>query len=301
MTPGSPKPADEPSVLDELEAIYDSAPVGLCLVDTEFRFVRINERLATMNGATAADHIGQRVDEIIPFLADQILPRYEKVLATGHPIENVPVFDENADRTWLASDLPVKDRDGRVTGIVSIVRDVTDLTRSRRELHATRERLRRAERVAHLGCWEWDIPNGEVWWSLETYRIFGRDPATFQATFDAFIEQIVSDERQRVRQQLEAVWAGSPDAGTDFRIVRADDGSERMLHGIATLRRDEDGEPLYLFGTVQDVSERQEERAAWAEERAEWERERAELEELLRQRTGALDRALDRLRRSRRR
>jgi PAS domain-containing protein len=185
------------------------------------------------------------------------------------------------------------DAHGRVTGIVTVLRDVTELKRNQRELRVTRERLGRAEQVAHLGCWEWNIPSDTVWWSLELYRIAGRDPDTFEPSFDAFIELIVSEDRHRVREQLDALWGGLTSAAAEFRFERSD-GTERLVRGIATLRRDEDGEPLVLFGTTQDITAEREERAAF-------ERERADLEELLRERTGALDRALDRLRRSRRR
>ena len=62
-------PRSDPLV--ELEAIYRSAPVGLCVLDRDLRFVRINERLAAMNGLPAEAHIGRTVREIVPDIADQ--------------------------------------------------------------------------------------------------------------------------------------------------------------------------------------------------------------------------------------
>jgi PAS domain S-box-containing protein len=293
------RPEDAHARLDELEEIYRSAPVGLCLVDPELRFRRTNERFAAMNGRSVAEHVGRKVEEVLPELADQILPRYRKVLLTGDRIENVTMSDPRSGRTWLVSDHPVRSGAGPITGIITVVQDVTDRARIQREMRIVRERLRLAEQVAHLGCWEWDLPNDELWWSLETYRIFGRDPRTFDPTFDEFIEHVISEDRPRVRELLDTVWAEGGEATAEIRILAAD-GSERMLRGIAMLRRDEGGEPLFLFGTVQDISGECEERERWAAERAALVREREELEALLRERTGALDRALDRLRRRRR-
>ena len=54
------------TALDELELIYRTAPVGLCLVDRELRFVRINEQLAAINGRPVQEHIGKTVRDIIP-------------------------------------------------------------------------------------------------------------------------------------------------------------------------------------------------------------------------------------------
>ncbi|NNL68221.1 MAG: PAS domain-containing protein, partial [Myxococcales bacterium] len=156
--------------LEELEAIYRSAPVGLCLVDPQLRFVRINERMASINGHAVEDHIGRTVEEILPDLASQIVPRYRKVLLTGEAIDNVEVTDARGERIWRVSDRPVKAATGEVSGIITVVQEITDLVRGQEELRKVRERLRRAEQVAGLGCWEWNLQTDEVWWSNQEYR-----------------------------------------------------------------------------------------------------------------------------------
>lgn len=55
--------------LQELEAIYRNAPVGLCVIDRNMRWVRVNERIAEMNGFPVADHIGRTLNELLPELA----------------------------------------------------------------------------------------------------------------------------------------------------------------------------------------------------------------------------------------
>ena len=60
--------------LQELQTIYDTTPVGMGLIDRNLRFVRINERLAEMNGIAAVEHIGKTVREMVPDLADQVEP-----------------------------------------------------------------------------------------------------------------------------------------------------------------------------------------------------------------------------------
>lgn len=278
--------------------MYRSAPVGLCLVDRTLRFLRINERLAAINGRGVHEHIGRSVAEVIPELADQILPRYRKVLETGAPIENVEVEDPGTGRTWLVSDHPLKGPGGEVTGIVTVVQDISERKRAEADLRSIRDRLRLAESMARLGSWQWELHRDEIWWSSELYRIFRRDPADFTPTFDAFIEHVVSEDRSRVGDLLDAVWGGESQAQAEFRIIAAD-GEERVVRGIARLRRDVNDDPFLVFGTLQDVSEERGEHERWENERAAFARERAELENLLRERTGALDRALDRIRRRR--
>lgn len=60
--------------LGEIEAIYQSAPVGLCFVNTDLRFMRLNERLAAINGSSISEHLGHTIREVLPALADTLEP-----------------------------------------------------------------------------------------------------------------------------------------------------------------------------------------------------------------------------------
>ena len=71
------------SRLAELESVYATAPVGLALLDRDFRYVRINDALAEMNGIPAQDHLGKNVHEIVPDLAGELMPLLTHVLETG--------------------------------------------------------------------------------------------------------------------------------------------------------------------------------------------------------------------------
>ena len=76
-------PGEEHQHFAELEEIYRSAPVGLCFVDRDLLFVRVNDRLAAINGISASDHIGRRVRDVIPELASEVEGYYRRVLETG--------------------------------------------------------------------------------------------------------------------------------------------------------------------------------------------------------------------------
>lgn len=89
--------------LAALQADYDQAPVGLCALDTELRFQRINASLAGLNGRPAADHLGQTVREMVPGLADQVEPLLRQVLRTGTPALNVATIGDVAIPAWPIS------------------------------------------------------------------------------------------------------------------------------------------------------------------------------------------------------
>ena len=119
--------------LDELEHVYRTVPIGLALTDRENRFVRINERLATMNGRSVEEHIGRTVREVIPAIADIVEPKLNHVIESGEAL--VSEFDATLP-DWKGSSLvghyPLKGADGEVQSVGVVVQDVTALKRAER-------------------------------------------------------------------------------------------------------------------------------------------------------------------------
>lgn len=118
----------------EIETIYKSAPIGLAVLDQELRFIRINERLAEINGVSVEDHLGRTVRDIVPYLADEVEPRFRYILETGEPMLNVEISGETpADpgnrRTWIESWYPLYDDEGQIIGINAVIQDITERKR----------------------------------------------------------------------------------------------------------------------------------------------------------------------------
>jgi len=116
--------------LAEIEAIYATAPVGLCVFDEQGRYVRINERLAEINGRPVSEHVGRTIREVVPDLADQAEAILRRVLETGEPVRDFELSGttlawEGARRTWLEHWLPLKDDAGQVIGVNVVAEDIT--------------------------------------------------------------------------------------------------------------------------------------------------------------------------------
>ena len=131
----------------ELEAVYANAPVGLCVLDRDLRFVRINERLAEMNGTSVAEHLGRTVREVLPDLADEAEPMLRRILDTGEPAIDVEVSgvtpaQPGVERTWLESWIPLRDGDGSVIGINVVTHEVTERRRIEQRLHESEVQFR---------------------------------------------------------------------------------------------------------------------------------------------------------------
>jgi PAS domain S-box-containing protein len=128
--------------LARLNLLMNTAPVGLAFWDTELRYVRINERLAEINGRSVAGHLGCSVREVLPALADTLEPIFRRVLETGQPVRDLEVTGETSaapgvQRHWLASYYRVLDVDGPALGLAGVVVEITDRKRAEEELRQT--------------------------------------------------------------------------------------------------------------------------------------------------------------------
>ncbi|MDP9369256.1 MAG: ATP-binding protein [Chloroflexota bacterium] len=142
---------------------------------------------------------------------------------------------------------------------VVVHRALTHQEQLRQRLEATlrssEANLAAAQRIAHLGSWEWDLAIGEQCWSDELYRIFGFAPAAAAPTPEAFVAAAHPVDRPTLEGALGGALDGQRSFGLDYR-VRRPDGAERIVHARGEVVEDEAGRRL--VGTVQDVTERKE-------------------------------------------
>ncbi len=122
-------------------------------------------------------------------------------------------------------------------------------------LRQSESRLSEAQRIAHLGNWEWNIATGELWWSEEVYLIFDLSFEKFEATYESFLSCIHPDDRMYVEESVKEALYAAREYSIDYRIVRPDD-SERNVHTQAEVVFDKSGNPVKMVGTLQDITER---------------------------------------------
>lgn len=177
---------------DQLRAIYAMAPLGMCLLDRELRYVIINDTMAAMNGLPAADHIGRTVREVVPDLAPSLEPAFRELLETGNPVIDVELRGETlagpgVTKTWLESWYPLRDRAGAITGVNVIARDITAEVAIREELVRSTEQLRdadhRKDEFLAMLAHELRNPLAPIRNGLEVVKLaLGHDPQALQAS-----------------------------------------------------------------------------------------------------------------------
>jgi PAS domain S-box-containing protein len=245
--------------LEEIELIYDSAPIGLCVLDRHLRYVRINHRLAEINGVPAAEHIGRTIREVLPELAAEVEPRLRRVIETGEPALDMEISGETPARpgirrTWIESWRPLQDDTGAVAGVNIVTREVTDERAHLQALARSREDYRLVADYTY--DWEdWYGPDaGLLWMSPSCHRLTGYPPDAFLAD-PRFLERITHPEdRAALHEHLYTGFFDPEPKRLRFRIVHANGETRWMEHLCQPVFR-EGGEFAGRRGSTRDITD----------------------------------------------
>jgi diguanylate cyclase (GGDEF)-like protein/PAS domain S-box-containing protein len=132
---------------------------------------------------------------------------------------------------------------------------IEQLGKQARSLDESRKSLARAQQIAHVGNWEWDITTGELSWSDEIYRIFGLKPQASQATYEAFLNTIHPDDREAVQQAVSLAIEQHLPYKIEHRILHPN-GDLRQVLERGEVFYSNAGEPIHMTGTIMDITER---------------------------------------------
>jgi len=144
----------------------------------------------------------------------------------------------------------------RLRGLGEVFANALIHRRAQETMLKSERGLIEAQRIAHLGSWDWDIVSGNLRWSDEVYRIFGLLPREVNATYEAFLASVHPDDHQAVDQaNQEAISDPDKPYSIVYRVVRPD-GIERVVRARAEVLFDHDRRPVRMIGTVHDITER---------------------------------------------
>lgn len=193
--------------------IFLRAPVGLAVIDRQYRYVLANESLARFNGLAVKDHLGRTLRDVVPELAAHLEPIIHQVFEQGCPILNQEVFGRagtapDAARHWLVSYFPVVDEDGAVRYVCAVAQDITERKHAEHALRVSEQLTRRILDCMPGGIVEVDTTGAIVETNAEAQRILG-------LSYDEITQRFVRDFEPYT------VWEdGTPCKVEEYPIIR---------------------------------------------------------------------------------
>lgn len=243
--------------LAQLQAIYDGAPVGLCFLDRSMRYISINRRLAEINGAAIADHLGRCVSDVIPDFFPIIEPYIRRALA-GETIADLEMTSPQKDAagnypTLLVTYQPIRDEAEEIVGVSAAIIDISSRKLIEEALRESEDHYRNSVELNPQIPWTSD-PDGRI---LEAGPHWEKTTgwAREQALDQGWIKGLhPADVIPTLRVWAECRRSGKP-VDIEFRIGRGD-GNWRWMRSRAAPRRDSLGKIIRWYGTLEDIDDR---------------------------------------------
>ncbi len=263
---------------EKLEAILENIPSAIIVIEKpKGKIVFVNHRTVELHGVNPCGlEFNEYAKNLKIFqLNNELYPTQElfsyRALFQGETVRNVPVLmqrrTDGKRLTINVSATPLYDRKGNINAAVAIFDDVTENVRTQNELKESEKRLNTAQRIAHLGNWEYDGKEDKAVWSEELFHIFGLPLQSSGPNLNEYISKIHPDDREKINEKTNEILQGT--LGTkisfDYRILRQD-GAVRILHSERIVSKvDAVNKPIVVDGVEQDITERKQNELQLAE------------------------------------
>lgn len=242
--------------LAQLQAIYDGAPVGLCFLDRQMRYVSLNQQLARMNNVAAAEHIGRTVAEVIPEIFPIIEPYIKRAL-DGEPISQVeltkPSRCGSPAQTVILSYQPVWDEMGDVVGVSVAITDVTVRKGIEEALRNSENHNRNLMSLNPHVLWVLNAQGEVIDASPRWQEITGQ--SVEDALGNGWLDSLHPDDVHPTVTAIQRSIASRLSIDVMYRV--RDKGRWKWMRSRGAPRLDETGEVEMIYGTVEEIDPRQ--------------------------------------------
>jgi PAS domain S-box-containing protein len=245
--------------LSLLDALLEVAPVAVCFLDRELRYIRINQVFADINGLTIEEHLGRKFGEVLPAMAAEEELQLQHVLDTGEPLLNIEISGKTRKKPerygyWLGNYYPVNNAMGETVGIGIILADVTAAKQTEVALRESEERFRAMFNQAAVGITLVELDGRFLQINPALCEITGYSPdELIKLNFQEITHpEDLAVDWDNARRVLAKEISGY---SLEKRYIRKD-GSIVWVNLTSSAVWDAKGQPKYALGIIEDISER---------------------------------------------
>lgn len=239
------------------QSLAEHLPHIIFRTDTDGRYLYMSPSISASTGLDHEHVVGKTPEEIDipPELCARWRQSMEEVIATkSQRVIEFELLTPRGLRYFVETLVPEFDSGHSVVSILGLSVDVTGQKRTEQALRESEEMLIRAQKVANLGSFEYDLLGGGVRWSPQLYDIFGVDPTTFQPASSAVLDFVSAEGQPGIREAFEAALAQNEPFRVEHRVLRPDGTERRVLSQGEVVAWDNAGRPTRVIGTVLDVT-----------------------------------------------
>lgn len=239
-------------------SLIENAPDGVVLIDVNGKFKYASPSVERIFGYTQDDLPYCDADRLthpddLPMVLAELMHLIQD--PTYIPTIQYHFHHKNGDWRWIESTFSNLLAVPNVDGIIINFRDIHERKLAEAELKKNRDMLEEAQRMGHIGHMEWQGENKPLVCSDELYRILGLEPQSIPISRNTFASMLTNEERQRLDRLDHQFFASRSDLDYEFSI-KLPSGKQRWLHQHGNVTYSDDGQPVHMISTIQDITER---------------------------------------------
>lgn len=261
--------------------IVTTAQEGILIVDAQGRITYVNDIMADWLGYSIGELLGESVFKFIAKEDLESASEHWKARQAGiNESYDFRLNKKDGSPIWVMVNVtPRRDAQGNFAGSIGLFSNITrrkhfeetlkkaheilevkvkertaKLEEAYKSLKESKERLAEAQKIAHIGSWDWNIVENKMYRSDELYHIFRLDPQKYDTTYGILLNYVHPDDRDRIDIDVKEALNGKP-IDVNYRII-LHDGEERIVHMQGGAIFDDKNTPIQMRGIVQDITER---------------------------------------------
>lgn len=249
--------SDTPLSTGRYKSLVRSAPMGIFTGGLNGEFKRVNSAFLKLTGLKKKEILGEDWRQVFTPIKDTRQEREfaELLSGTRQKCRYETRMNRKGGRAiWVHVTLcKTGEKRWGQDGIAAYVHNITDLKNAEAESHKARSTLAAAQRISHIGVWEWDLPSDTFTFSRELCRILGIKPNKRNISLTKFLELIHLNDRETVHSKLKSSIDTAEPCVIEPRIT-LHDNNHKFVHMRGEVVHDSDGTPLKMKGVLQDVT-----------------------------------------------
>ncbi len=245
------------NINSQLTATINALPDIVFETDSKGRIYNYYASNAELLYTKPEEFLNKKIDDILPKKAATICNNaIEEAIEKGKYSGAVYSLKLPHGIFWFELSIALKtDNNIPEKRVIMLVRDITDRKKAEQALKESEEKLKKAQQIAKIGHWELDIINNKLIWSDEIFRIFDLKPQEFDATYEAFLENIHPDDRNKVNEAYTNSLKNKLSYEIEHRLLLKSGETKYVIEKCNT-EYNKKGEPISSIGTILDITER---------------------------------------------